>query len=60
MPSEFQKKFGREIESGTRRLEECQQRRSPAKIHSVNFPSNDYPGLLENAAWRNTVTGCGA
>lgn len=55
MPSEFQKKFDREMESGLRGLEARQQRRSLTEIHGVNFCSNDYLGLSENAALRESV-----
>lgn len=55
MPSEFQKKFDRELESGLRGLEARQQRRSLAEIRGVNFCSNDYLGLSENVALREAV-----
>lgn len=55
MPSEFQKKFLGEMESGLRRLDARKQRRSLAEIRGVNFCSNDYLGLAENAALREVV-----
>ena len=55
MPSEFQKKFLGELESGLRGLDARKQRRSLAEIRGVNFCSNDYLGLAENAALREAV-----
>ncbi|MGH9678203.1 MAG: aminotransferase class I/II-fold pyridoxal phosphate-dependent enzyme, partial [Candidatus Acidiferrum sp.] len=55
MPSEFQEKFPRELESGLRGLEARNQRRSLKEIHGVNFCSNDYLGLAENLALREAV-----
>ena len=43
------------MESGLRRLDARKQRRSLAEIRGVNFCSNDYLGLAENAALREVV-----
>jgi len=55
MPSKFQEEFGREMESGLRELEARQQRRSLAEMRGVNFCSNDYLGLSENAELREAL-----
>lgn len=55
MPSEFQKKFDREMESGLRALEARKQRRSLAETRGMNFCSNDYLGLSENSSLREAV-----
>jgi 7-keto-8-aminopelargonate synthetase-like enzyme len=60
MPSEFQQKFDRELDSGLRGLDARKQRRSLMEIRDVSFCSNDYPGLAENVVLHEAVVGCGA
>src|SRR5260370_1633727 len=55
MPSNFQLSFHRELEAGLRRLEAQSGRRSLAEIRGVNFCSNDYLGLAENAALKEAI-----
>src|SRR5260370_26716131 len=55
MPSNFQLSFPRELEAGLRRLEAQSGRRLLAEIRGVNFCSNDYLGLAENAALKEAI-----
>jgi len=55
MPSDSSSVFLRELESGLRSLEARNQRRSLAQLNGVNFCSNDYLGLAENAALKEAV-----
>jgi 8-amino-7-oxononanoate synthase len=55
MPSDFQRKFSEQLQSGLRSLAERDQRRALAEISGVNLCSNDYLGLAQSAALREAV-----
>ncbi len=55
MPSDFQRKFSEQLQSGLRSLAERDQRRTLAEISGVNLCSNDYLGLAQSAALREAV-----
>jgi len=55
MPAEIRNSILKELESGLLELEEKFQRRSVARVAGVNFCSNDYLGLAENAGLRDFV-----
>jgi 8-amino-7-oxononanoate synthase len=55
MPSEFQRQFSDELQSGLRALEARGQRRSLAEMSGVNLCSNDYLALAWHPALREAV-----
>src|SRR5271168_4741035 len=55
MPSDFQRRFAEELQSGLRALVARDQYRALAEISGVNLCSNDYLGLAQNAALRQAV-----
>lgn len=55
MPSDALSAWKGRLHEGLRTLEARSQRRSLEEIHGVNFCSNDYLGLAENAALRERV-----
>src|SRR5208282_4318061 len=55
MPSDFQRKFSEQLQSGLRSLAERDQRRTLAEISGINLCSNDYLGLAQSAALREAV-----
>ena len=56
MPSEFNDSLLAELEAGLRELESRSQRRTLVEISGVNLCSNDYLGLADNPALKQTVT----
>src|SRR5271163_630420 len=55
MPSDFQRRFINELQSGLRALAARDQYRTLTEISGVNLSSNDYLGLAQNTALRETV-----
>jgi 8-amino-7-oxononanoate synthase len=55
MPSEFSLKLQQELEEGLRALEARSQRRTLVELSGVNFCSNDYLRLAENAELKRAV-----
>src|SRR6202048_3716596 len=55
MPSEFNDSLLAELQAGLRELESRSQRRTLAEINGVNLCSNDYLGLSDNPALKQTV-----
>jgi 8-amino-7-oxononanoate synthase len=55
MPSDFQRKFSEQLQSGLRALTARDQHRTLAEISGVNLCSNDYLGLSRNAALREAI-----
>jgi 8-amino-7-oxononanoate synthase len=55
MPSDFQRQFSEQLQSGLRALTARDQHRTLAEISGVNLCSNDYLGLSQNAALRHAV-----
>jgi 8-amino-7-oxononanoate synthase len=55
MPSEFNESLLAELQAGLRELESRNQRRTLVEITGVNLCSNDYLGLANNPALKQTV-----
>ncbi|HEY8714808.1 MAG TPA: 8-amino-7-oxononanoate synthase [Candidatus Acidoferrum sp.] len=55
MPADFHRLLNAELQEGLRALEARSQRRTLAEIRGVNFCSNDYLGLSENAGLKSAV-----
>ena len=55
MPSEFNDSLLAELQAGLRELESRSQCRTLAEITGVNLCSNDYLGLSDNPALKQTV-----
>jgi len=55
MPSEFQRKFTGELQSGLRNLRAQDQRRTLAEVAGIDLCSNDYLGLAAHPALREAV-----
>jgi 8-amino-7-oxononanoate synthase len=55
MPSEFNESLLAELQAGLRELESRSQRRTLVEITGVNLCSNDYLGLADNPALKQTV-----
>src|SRR6202795_5302727 len=55
MPSEFNDSLLAELQAGLRDLESRSQRRTLVEITGVNLCSNDYLGLADNRALKQTV-----
>src|SRR3984893_15059890 len=55
MPSEFNESLLGELQAGLRELESRSQRRRLAEISGVNLCSNDYLGLADNPALKQSV-----
>jgi 8-amino-7-oxononanoate synthase len=55
MPSEFNDSLLAELQAGLRELESRSQRRTLVEISGVNLCSNDYLGLADNPALKQTV-----
>jgi 8-amino-7-oxononanoate synthase len=55
MPSEFNESLLAELHAGLRELESRSQRRTLVEITGVNLCSNDYLGLADNPALKQTV-----
>src|ERR1700688_2784032 len=55
MPSEFNESLLSELQAGLRELESRSQRRTLVEITGVNLCSNDYLGLADNPALKQTV-----
>lgn len=55
MPSNFQKRFQGQLQTGLRELEAREQRRALAEIHGTNFRSNDYLELSRHPALKEAV-----
>src|SRR5277367_6205291 len=55
MPSDFQRRFAEELQSGLRALVARDQYRALAEISGVNLCSNDYLGLAQNATLRQAI-----
>jgi len=55
MPSEFHDSLLKQLQAGLRELESRSQRRTLAEITGVNLCSNDYLGLAEHAALKESV-----
>src|SRR5271155_5429620 len=56
MPSDFQRRFINELQSGLRSLAARDQYRTLTEISGVNLCSNDYLGLAQNASLREAVS----
>jgi 8-amino-7-oxononanoate synthase len=55
MPSEFNDSVQAELQAGLRELESRSQRRTLVEITGVNLCSNDYLGLADNSALKQTA-----
>jgi 8-amino-7-oxononanoate synthase len=55
MPSEFNESLLAELQAGLRELESRSQRRTLVEIRGVNLCSNDYLGLADNPALKQSV-----
>jgi 8-amino-7-oxononanoate synthase len=55
MPSEFNESLLAELQAGLRALESRSQRRTLVEIRGVNLCSNDYLGLADNPALKQSV-----